>query len=86
MTVLIQVSRETFIANVTTQAVERHIVRGLERIFSPISVNRLSDVEVEAISSEPASVNRQREFLEDRIRKLENWHTILWGVIRSGAL
>ncbi len=77
MTTLIQVSQKTFIANITTQVVERHIVRGLEKIFSPISVNRLSDAEVEAIASEPTSAKRQREFLEDRIRKLDKGRTIL---------
>jgi hypothetical protein len=86
MTVLIRVSQETFIANVTTQVVERDNVRSPEKIFSLISVNRLSDVEVEAIASEPASAKRQREFLEDRIKKLDNRHTIFRGVIRSGAL
>ena len=86
MTTLIQVSLKTFIANITTQVVERHIVRGLEKIFSPISVNRLSDAEVKAIASEPTSAKRQREFLEDRIRKLDTGHTILQGVIRGAVL
>jgi hypothetical protein len=66
-----QVSQKTFIANITTQVIERHIVRGLENIFSPIVVNAMSDVEVETIAAEPSSAKRQREFLEERINKLK---------------
>lgn len=75
----IQVSQKTFIANITTQVIERHIVRGLETIFSPVAVNQLSDAEAEAIASEPVSAKRQREFLIDRIEKLEVGYRILRG-------
>jgi hypothetical protein len=75
-----QVLQKTFIANVTTQVVERHIVRGLEEIFSPVVVNGLSDPDVEGIASEPASAKRQRAFLEDRIAKLKEGHEILRSV------
>lgn len=78
-------SQKTFIANITTQVIERHIVRGLENIFSPVVVNGLSDGEVEAIASEPASTRRQREFLEDRISKLEEGHEIFRGVMGSAT-
>jgi hypothetical protein len=60
-------------------------VRGLEGIFSPIVVNAMSDTEVEAIASEPQATKRQREFLEDRVRKLESGHEIFRGVIGSGT-
>ncbi|KAH6713320.1 dynamin family protein-like protein [Leptodontidium sp. MPI-SDFR-AT-0119] len=76
-----KVSQKTFIANVTTQVIERHIVRGLEKIFSPVVVNAMSDTEVEAIASEPHSAKRQREFLEDRIKKLQDGHNIFKGVM-----
>lgn len=79
-------SQKTFIANITTQVIERHIVRGLETIFSPVAVIKLSDVETEAIASEPVSAKRQREFLEDRIRKLKDGHDIFRGVIKSASL
>lgn len=36
----------------------------LEKIFSPVVVNAMSETEVEAIASEP-SAKRHREFLED---------------------
>lgn len=74
-----QVSQKTFIANITTQVIERHIVRGLETIFSPVAVNQLSDSEIEAIASEPVSAKRHREFLIDRIEKLEVGYRTLRG-------
>ncbi|KAE9378323.1 dynamin family protein-like protein [Stipitochalara longipes BDJ] len=80
-----KVSQKTFIANITTQVIERHIVRGLEKIFSPVVVNAMSDVEVEAIASEPLSAKRQREFLEERIKKLKDGHEIFRGVMGTGG-
>ncbi|KAH7420099.1 dynamin family protein-like protein [Cadophora sp. MPI-SDFR-AT-0126] len=78
-----KVSQKTFIANITTQVIERHIVRGLEKIFSPVAVNAMSDAEVEAIASEPTSAKRQRDFLEDRVKKLQDGHNIFKGVMGS---
>ncbi|KAL9621158.1 MAG: hypothetical protein Q9160_004409 [Pyrenula sp. 1 TL-2023] len=80
-----KVNQKTFIANVTTQVVERHIVRGLEEIFSPIFVSRLSDADCEAIAAEPATTQRQRAFLEDRIAKLEDGHKVLRRIMRSAT-
>jgi hypothetical protein len=85
LTSSIQVSQKTFIVNITTQVIERHIVRGLEKIFSPVVVNAMTDVEVEAIASEPLSAKRQREFLEERIKKLRDGHEIFRGVMGSGG-
>lgn len=48
-------------------------------------VNSLSDVEVGAIASEPASTRRQREFLEDRIDKLEDGYEIFRSVMGKAA-
>lgn len=70
-----------FIANVTTQVIDRHIVRGLEKIFSPIVVGKLSDTAAQDLASEPASARRQRDFLEDRIKKLENGSSIFRSVM-----
>ncbi|KAI9844695.1 MAG: hypothetical protein M1837_005437 [Sclerophora amabilis] len=80
-----KLSQKTFIDNVTTQVVERHIVRGLEKIFSPVVVNSMSDAEIETIASEPPSAKRQRNFLHDRIRKLQDGQSILRNVLRSAA-
>lgn len=72
-----QVSQKTFIANIANQVIERHIVRGLETIFSPVAVNKFSDAEAEAIALEPVSAKRHREFLTDRIERLEAGYRIL---------
>jgi hypothetical protein len=69
-----QVQQKTFVANITTQVVERHIVRGLESIFSPLAVNRLSDKDVEAIASEPLEAQRERARLEVKIDMLKKGH------------
>lgn len=73
--------KKTFVANVTTQVVERHVVRGLEGIFSPVVVNSMSDTEVQAIAFEPQAARRHREFLEDRLSKLEEGHEIFRGAM-----
>ncbi|KAI9850445.1 MAG: hypothetical protein M1838_005657 [Thelocarpon superellum] len=80
-----KVQLKVFVANIVTQVVERHIVRGLETIFSPVTVSQLSDAEVEAIASENPSSKRQRAFLEDRIAKLSEGYQVLREVIQSAA-
>jgi hypothetical protein len=70
---------------VTTQVIERHIVRGLEKIFSPVVVNAMADKEAEAIASEPVAARRKREHLEDRISKLQAGKDIFKGVM-SGTV
>lgn len=81
LTALIQVQQKTFIANVTTQVIERHIVRDLERIFSPKFAFTLTDSQVENMVSEPLPVKRTRVLLGDRIKKLEEGKEIFRGVI-----
>ncbi|RDL37655.1 p-loop containing nucleoside triphosphate hydrolase [Venustampulla echinocandica] len=76
-----KVSQKTFVANVTMQVVERHIVRGLEKIFSPVLVSNLDPKEAEDLASEPASARRKREYLEDQIKKLEEGREIFKHVI-----
>jgi hypothetical protein len=48
--------------------IERHIVRGLEKIFSPVVVNAMSDTEVEAIASEPLSAKRHGRLANDPLK------------------
>ncbi|KAK6607732.1 dynamin family protein [Botrytis cinerea] len=79
-----KVLQKVFIANVTTQVVERHIVRGLERIFDPVAVNKMSDKDVEAIASEPGQARQERAYLEDQIKKLGEGKRI-FRTIMSGA-
>lgn len=65
----------------TTQVVERHIVRGLDEIFSPLVVTSMTDDEIEAIAAEPMTAQANRKFLEDRVRKLEAGREIFKGVM-----
>ena len=57
------------------------MIRGLEKIFSPVVVNSLSDSDVEKIASEPPALKRQRQFLKDRIEKLKNGQKIFKGIM-----
>ncbi|MCJ1274248.1 hypothetical protein MMC21_002043 [Puttea exsequens] len=81
-----KVSQKIFVANITTQVVERHLIRGLEAIFSPTVVNRLKDAEVEKLASEPDAAKRHRIFLNDRIKKLEDGQKIFRKVMGSAVL
>ncbi|CZS99270.1 related to Mx2 protein (GTPase protein) [Rhynchosporium agropyri] len=76
-----KVMQKTFIANVTTQVIERHIVHGLELIFSPVVVNSLEPAQAEALASEPKSSKRKREHLVEQIKKLEEGHEIFKSVM-----
>ena len=60
-------------------------MRGLEGVLSPLIVHEMSDTEVEAIASEPTAARRQRGFLEDRVKKLEDGHEIFRGVMGRAA-
>lgn len=64
-----------------TQVIERHIVRALHDIFSPMVVVTMSDAKVESIVSEPSATKRQRVFLSDRISKLEEGQEIFRSVL-----
>ncbi|RWA06466.1 hypothetical protein EKO27_g8647 [Xylaria grammica] len=75
--------QKTFVANITTQVIERHIVRGLEDIFSPLVVNSMLNVEVEAIASEPLPTRGLRDFLNDRIKKLEDGQDTFRNMMRN---
>ena len=60
-------------------------MRGLEGIFSPLVVNAMNDATVKAICSEPVAAKRKREFLEDRVKKLEDGREIFRGVMGVGS-
>ncbi|KAI9048411.1 hypothetical protein LZ554_007247 [Drepanopeziza brunnea f. sp. 'monogermtubi'] len=76
-----KVTQKTFVANVTTQVVERHVVAGLEKIFSPVVVNGLEAAQAEALACEPAADRLHRERLEAQIAKLEEGHEIFKNVM-----
>lgn len=73
--------QKTFVANVTTQVIERHIVRGLEKIFSPVVVNNLEAAQAEQLALEPAATRSRRDYLEEQIKKLEEGHEIFQSVM-----
>ena len=58
-------------ANVTSQVIERHMVRDLDKILSPVAMADLTDEEVLELTMEPQSVKEQRERLLDKQRKLK---------------
>lgn len=55
----------------TTQVIERHIVRGLENIFSPLFVSKLTDEEAANIAAEPLDAQNERQKLEEKIAQFK---------------
>lgn len=74
-----------FVTNVTVQVIERHIVRGLEHIFSPVTVSRLKDSEILSLVAEPLSTKEERKGLTDKERMLDDGREIFTG-LRSRIL
>lgn len=70
MQAIYKVQYKVFIANVTTQVIERQIVRGLEKVFSPLVVINMADDKIEAIASERPATKRRRIFLTNLVQKL----------------
>jgi hypothetical protein len=79
------VHQKTFVANVTTQVVERHIVRGLEDIFSPKLIANMGEDEVVAIASEPVEIKSYRAILQDDVKKLAEGREFLREIMRTAA-
>ena len=80
-----QLEQKSFTRNITTQVIERHMIRGLERAFSPIVISELGDQDILGLASEPSSVKRQRAFLNERMMKLEEGQRILKSVINRAV-
>ncbi|KAK7704093.1 hypothetical protein SLS64_008651 [Diaporthe eres] len=78
-----KVQQKTFTANVVTQVIERHIVRGLHDIFSPMVAVNMPDTKVESMLSEPRVTRRQRASLSDLIKKLEEGEEIFRDVLEA---
>jgi hypothetical protein len=57
---------QTFIANVTVQVVERHIVDGLEQVFHHRRVRALTDREVRALVEDDYQVRIERQDLRQQ--------------------
>ncbi|KAI9768061.1 MAG: hypothetical protein M1840_005095 [Geoglossum simile] len=77
------VALKLFTDNITAQVIERHLIEGLEEVFSPMVVARWdSDNEILGVASEPTGVSRQREFLERRMKMLEQGKVVFGSVLR----
>ncbi|KAJ0306107.1 hypothetical protein Brms1b_010558 [Colletotrichum noveboracense] len=76
-----KVQYKVFIANVTTQVIERQMVRGLDKVFSPLVVISMADDTVEAIASERPATKRRRIFLTNRVEKLKEGRHIFQELI-----
>ena len=62
-----------FIAAVTEQVIERHLLHDLgEHTFSPMVVVDLADEEVAYIAAEAEDISRKREDLKGQMQILEN--------------
>ncbi|CAI7611760.1 unnamed protein product [Penicillium pancosmium] len=72
-----KVYEKVFVANIAVQVIERHIVRGLEHIFSPVKVSQLLDAEVLNFAAESDSTKKEREALTEKVRMLTDGRTIL---------
>lgn len=79
----VQVQKKVFVANVTTQVIERHLLADLNDIFSPMVVLRMDDSKVQSIASEPESSERERIFLSDRIKRLQQGREIFQSILIS---
>jgi hypothetical protein len=55
---------------VTKQVIERHLIRRLPLIFSPLIMMDFSDEEISFIAAEPNSVVLRREHLETQQKML----------------
>ncbi|PKY04430.1 hypothetical protein P168DRAFT_343960 [Aspergillus campestris IBT 28561] len=78
-----KVYQKQFVANVTVQVIERHILRDLEHVLSPLTLSRLSDSETLALACEPGTAKRRREFLQGRLAKLNEGHKILQEIVTA---
>uniref|UniRef100_A0A093UWQ9 Interferon-induced GTP-binding protein Mx n=1 Tax=Talaromyces marneffei PM1 TaxID=1077442 RepID=A0A093UWQ9_TALMA len=66
-----KVNQKIFIANVTIQVIERHVLQGLEEIFCPLIVANISDADAVALALEPAATTKQRDYLSGLVSKID---------------
>jgi GTPase SAR1 family protein len=61
----------TYINNVITQVIERHLVDGMEEIFQSDRVLKLSDVELRQLMEEDFGTTTERKQLRDQVETLQ---------------
>ena len=71
LTAYYKVARKIFIDNVAVQVVNRHVMRGLEDVFSPLVVAGWSDETVRRAGAESNEVARERVRLGGKLDKLK---------------
>ena len=67
-----KVALKLFVDNVTTQAVEACLIRGLESILSPSSILEMSPEMVTRIADEPQEHQQQRDHLTRKLAVLNS--------------
>jgi hypothetical protein len=65
------VARKTFIDNIEKQVIRRHLINGLEDIFSPAVVASWNDEEIGMAAAEPKATTIKRQDLEVRLERLK---------------
>lgn len=65
-----QTQQKVFIANVTTQVIERHLVRDLDNIFCPSEMAALTDKEILSLAEEPRDARTRRQRLTEEQNRL----------------
>ena len=61
----------TYINNVITQVIERHLIDGMEEIFQTERVLKLTDVEVRQLMEEDFTTASERKQLRDKLEVLQ---------------
>lgn len=69
----------------TTQVIERHIVHGLEDLFSPTLIANMLEEDIEVIASEPATIKKYRATLRNNVEKLNEARELLREIVRTTA-
>ncbi|KAK1071978.1 hypothetical protein LTR33_010326, partial [Friedmanniomyces endolithicus] len=65
------VALKTFVDNVCKQVIERHLLRNLPDIFSPMIVAMYTDEELERIAMESPGVVEKRKQLSEQLANLK---------------
>jgi hypothetical protein len=67
----LQVARKTFIDNIEKQVIRRHLINGLENIFSPAVVAGWNEEEIAMAAAEPKATTTKRNDLALRLDRLQ---------------
>ena len=87
MCIRAQVKQKVVVDVVLTLVVEEHIVRGLQDIFSPMVVSRMTDDQMKDLASETTYTKSERKHYDELLKKLRDGQkalqTVLGGTKRS---